>query len=103
MVTTQRVGNIATLALENCRTHESESLRCRLDPAESNRPTKMARERLDQSGYHALRALNCSVHCGVAVLSGQVPSFYLKQLAQTFVRDVSGIAKVVNNTCVVRT
>jgi osmotically-inducible protein OsmY len=37
---------------------------------------------LNDSGHRSLGRLDCRVHQGVIELSGKVPSFYLKQLAQ---------------------
>jgi hypothetical protein len=39
-------------------------------------------EVLSKSHYGALRQLNCRVTSGVVEISGTVPNFYLKQLAQ---------------------
>lgn len=41
-----------------------------------------ALEVLSKSNYGALRQLSCRVDCGVVEISGTVPNFYLKQLAQ---------------------
>jgi hypothetical protein len=40
---------------------------------------------LQTSGYAHLARLNCRVADGVIVLMGQVPTFFLKQMAQTIV------------------
>ena len=48
---------------------------------------------------------HCSIACeyrqGTLTLRGRVPSFYLKQVAQTAVRDLSGVEQVVNGIEVV--
>lgn len=59
-----------------------------------------AENRLSECGYPPLDRIDCEAKDGVLYLSGRVPSFYLKQLAQTFVRDVPGITVVVNNLLV---
>lgn len=56
-----------------------------------------AQTRLKKCGYPLLHNVGCETKDDVLYLTGRVPSFYLKQLAQTFVRDVPGIAVVVNN------
>ena len=55
---------------------------------------KAVQSQLRASGYGSLREIDCQVREGVAVLSGVVPSFHMKQMAQTIVMkldDVSGI------------
>jgi hypothetical protein len=59
-----------------------------------------AQSRLRNSGYYALRVVSCDFHEGVLTLRGQVPSFYLKQVAQELVRRL-GSAEEVNNHLVV--
>jgi len=55
-----------------------------------------AQSRLRNSGYHALRLVSCDFHEGVLTLRGQVPSFYLKQVAQELILRLDG-AEEVNN------
>ena len=57
---------------------------------------KTAEKRFQSSPYVALRSIVCEFHEGVLVLRGQVPSYYLKQLAQELVRDLDGIGVIVN-------
>jgi hypothetical protein len=47
-----------------------------------NRMSTLARWALDNSPYPTVSRLDCQVIDGVIVLSGIVPTFYLKQLAQ---------------------
>jgi osmotically-inducible protein OsmY len=56
-----------------------------------------ARQRLHASGYVALRKVKCECRNNVVTLSGRLPSFYLKQLAQTEVLAVPLVAALVNN------
>jgi len=42
---------------------------------------------LRQSGYYPVRLVTCEVAGQVIVLRGHVPSFYMKQIAQTVVRN----------------
>jgi osmotically-inducible protein OsmY len=51
---------------------------------------------LRSSGHRVLERLNCEVRNGVVALSGGVPSFYLKQMAQSAVLAHMPLA-VVNN------
>ncbi|MHB8899253.1 MAG: BON domain-containing protein [Thermoguttaceae bacterium] len=53
-----------------------------------------AQSRLRNSGCHALRLVSCDFHEGVRTLRGQLPSFYLKQVAQELVRQVDGAEEV---------
>jgi osmotically-inducible protein OsmY len=54
------------------------------------------RQRLDAIGYPSLRQVKCAVHDGQLVLAGVVPSFYLKQVAQTVALAVEGVVSVAN-------
>jgi osmotically-inducible protein OsmY len=48
------------------------------------------------TGYAALRCIDCRVENGVVELSGDVPSFYCKQLAQTAVLSLKHVRRVEN-------
>lgn len=45
-----------------------------------------------------MKAVDCTWRNGVLYLSGRVPSYYLKQLAQEKVRNVKGVEEIVNRT-----
>lgn len=64
------------------------------EPAES--VEALVQQQLQQSNYSSLRSIECKVSSGTARLSGQLPSFYLKQTAQEIVRRVTGIDQVRN-------
>ncbi len=51
---------------------------------------------LRQTSYAALRHVACSLHDGVLTLRGHVPSYYLKQTAQTLLRSIDGVLKISN-------
>jgi osmotically-inducible protein OsmY len=51
---------------------------------------------LRQSGYVALRRVQCEWQDGVIALGGKVPSFFMKQMAQTLVSQVVGVRRVDN-------
>jgi osmotically-inducible protein OsmY len=56
-----------------------------------------ARVRLQHSPYHAVRLVNCTFQNGVLKLTGHVPTFHYKQLAQTTIADLRGVIQVVND------
>lgn len=56
-----------------------------------------ARAALQRSNYACLRRVSCDVCQGVVTLSGRVPSFYLKQLAQTIVLRLASDIWVIDN------
>jgi len=60
-----------------------------------------ARSRLCNSGYYELRLVSCDFHQGVLTLRGSVSSFYLKQVAQTLIREVGGVGELHNDLDVV--
>jgi hypothetical protein len=57
---------------------------------------RAALERLQSSHYSALRQLGCEVTEAVIVLTGIVPTYYLKQMAQTIILRLEGIRSMVN-------
>jgi len=56
---------------------------------------------LEMTGYPPLRDLVVLEHEGLVVLRGMVPSYHLKQMAQTAVLSVPGIDEVRNELEVV--
>ena len=57
---------------------------------------KLVERRLGESSYAPMRRVSCEYHEGVLILRGHVPSFYMKQIAQTLVGKVKGVGVVVN-------
>jgi osmotically-inducible protein OsmY len=55
-----------------------------------------ARSRLLGNPYLALRNVSCEYHEGVLTLRGCLPSYHLKQVAQTAVASLDGVERVVN-------
>jgi osmotically-inducible protein OsmY len=55
-----------------------------------------AESRLRQSTYPELHLLSCDFHEGVLTLRGRVPSYYLKQVAQTLILQVNGVDEINN-------
>lgn len=58
---------------------------------------EQAQRCLHESGYAALRSVNCEYRNNGVILSGRVPSYYLKQLAQAKVLALPHVASLVNN------
>ena len=55
-----------------------------------------AQSRLRTSAYHALHLITCELHEDVLTLRGHVPTFHLKQVAQTLIRDLDGVGGIDN-------
>jgi osmotically-inducible protein OsmY len=55
-----------------------------------------AQQQLEASPYRELQGVSCFHHNGEMQLRGRVSSFYLKQMAQTIVRSVTGVEHIVN-------
>ena len=51
---------------------------------------------LRRSSYLALRSVRCTYRDGVLTLRGRLYSFYLKQVAQSLVRDLASVRRVEN-------
>ena len=56
---------------------------------------------LRASAYLPLRKLSCEYHEGVLTIRGQVPTFYLKQLAQNRIQTVFRVEEINNQVDVV--
>ena len=55
-----------------------------------------AQNLLERSNYLALRRLRCEFADGRLILNGRVPTYYLKQVAQTIVRQLPGVRRIDN-------
>jgi osmotically-inducible protein OsmY len=64
--------------------------------AGSNSIAAAARDRLLQQPHLAVQRIWCELNGRTLFLYGHVPSFYLKQLAQTAVAGLDGVTQVVN-------
>jgi osmotically-inducible protein OsmY len=51
---------------------------------------------LTRSGYLPLRQISCELRERTLLLRGSVPSYYLKQMAQSIAAEVEGIEEVRN-------
>jgi hypothetical protein len=70
-------------------------------PAQHLGIRELAEHQLRANSHLALRSLSCETHEGVLFLRGSLPTYYLKQLAQTLVADVPGVRAIVNEIDVV--
>jgi osmotically-inducible protein OsmY len=59
-------------------------------------PADTAQRIYRDSPYHALRHLECSFADGVLTIAGRLPSFFMKQVAQTSIQHVVGVERVEN-------
>jgi hypothetical protein len=55
-----------------------------------------ATSRLRTSSHRVLGKTSCTYNAGVLTLRGHVPSFYLKQLAQTLVAELDEVSQIDN-------
>jgi hypothetical protein len=55
-----------------------------------------ARSRFIRSPYHELHDINCDFREGVLILRGRVPSYFIKQVAQSAVFSLEDIAEIDN-------
>ncbi len=66
------------------------------EPLPKHATARAAELLLRQSPYSVLKDIDCDFHEGLLVMRGSVPTFYLKQIAQTICRSVAGVRQVVN-------
>lgn len=64
--------------------------------SESQRAALEISRRLSSAGYHALRLIDCEYCDGVVALRGRVPTYYLKQMAQSAVLTHPEVRTVLN-------
>jgi osmotically-inducible protein OsmY len=60
-----------------------------------------AEHRLRCNSYLALKNVSCEYREGILTLRGCLPSYYLKQMAQTAVAHLEGVRQIVNEIEVV--
>lgn len=58
------------------------------------------RSRFEASGYLQLRRIEVYFHHGRVVLQGQLPTYFLKQMAQSLAASVEGVREVDNDVAV---
>jgi hypothetical protein len=77
-------------------TSENSPLAAECPPETDERLSAVAAARLRASGHRPLCTLRCDVRGGVVFLSGVLPTFYLKQVAQTLVLRLEQVRGVKN-------
>jgi osmotically-inducible protein OsmY len=70
-------------------------------PAHLRTVAERAESRLRSNPYLALKNVSCEYHAGVLTLRGCLPTYYLKQIAQTAVARLDGVERIVNDIEVV--
>ena len=58
--------------------------------------SEIANRLFRENRHPAIRRLTCRIGHGTLTISGQVPSYYLKQLAQTAVQHLPGVGRICN-------
>ena len=58
---------------------------------------ELARVRLQHSAYRAIRRVNCQFNAGTLTLTGHLPTYHYKQLAQAAVVEMQGVQQIVND------
>lgn len=64
---------------------------------DNSKVERAARLNLARMGFPQLKSVECLFHDGMMFLSGKVPSYHQKQLAQQALRDIRHISLIVNN------
>ena len=82
---------MAATKYRSTRTYEVEG-----SATETSPHVGAVRDRFERSPYLPLRKIRCYLHEGVLLLRGRVPTYYLKQLAQTIGNSLHGVRQVVN-------
>lgn len=58
---------------------------------------ELACQALRTSGYTQLRQVQVSLEQGRVTLKGELPTYYLKQVAQSVIQDVAGVREIDND------
>lgn len=64
---------------------------------------EIAQQRLNACPYSSLRSIECRSYEGVLILTGVVPSFFMKQFAQECVRMPDCVEQIDNRLIVLET
>lgn len=70
-------------------------------PTKSLDISERAEHLLRGNAYLALKNVSCDYHDGILTLHGYLPTYYLKQIAQTSVAGLDGVSRIVNRIQVV--
>jgi len=68
---------------------------------ETSEIAERAENHLRRNGYFALKNISCEYSEGVLTLTGWLPTYYLKQVAQTTVACLEGVERIENRIEVV--
>ena len=60
-----------------------------------------ARQVLRATGYPQFRSIEVMITDGIATIRGTVPTYYLKQMAQSVLMDLEGVRAVQNELAVI--
>ena len=71
-------------------------MKASLDETQVNQILALAKDRILHQSHLSVQRIWCEYKGKRLYLRGQVPSFYLKQLAQTAVSGLDGVSQVVN-------
>jgi osmotically-inducible protein OsmY len=82
-------------------TLETLPLQAQQHPQTPPSVSERAESELRRNAYVALKNIACEYREGVLILSGCLPTYYLKQLAQEAVAGIDGVAFVENRIEVV--
>jgi hypothetical protein len=82
---------------------ETSSLHCRADPRSCQSITDRAAARLQNHSHFRGRSLDLSFEItgDILIIRGSVPTFYLKQLLQTVLREMENVSRIENHVDVV--
>ena len=67
----------------------------------TNRVIHEAERRLESSSHLFRRSVHCDYDHGTLIVSGSVPSFYLKQTAQALLSGIDGVTRLQNEVRVI--
>ena len=82
------------------REDKTASEKSRREPNEDARRRGVIRKALKASSYSPIARLDCDVADDTAILSGVVPSYYQKQLAQAIVMRLKVVDRIENRVLV---
>lgn len=70
------------------------------DGLDATNTERAAQQRLESSGYEALKAIRCRFRRGTMFLTGETPTYFHKQLAQEAVRSLAAVNSINNQIAV---
>lgn len=70
-------------------------------PAHGDQIVERAESNLRHNSYLSLKNVRCDYHDGALILRGCLPTYYLKQMAQSVVSRMEGVQRIVNEIEVV--